>query len=122
MSAYHEKQQLWQCALHTLNNLFQEQWATREMLDDIATSLHRRDREQQIAGFFNPYKSAIPYFGYYDIGVLVAALETRDACLSEVNKACSECAVTTCADAVCLVCVCVCVSDAMSSISRLLPQ
>jgi hypothetical protein len=83
---FHERQQLWQCGVHALNNLFQEQWATRELLDDIASSLHRRDRDMQAAGFFNPYKSVIPYLGYYDIGVLVAALEAKGACLSEVNS------------------------------------
>lgn len=36
---YHEKQYLMHCAVHTLNNLFQEPWATASLMEDIATEL-----------------------------------------------------------------------------------
>lgn len=36
---YHERQHLMHCALHALNNLFQEQWADRPMMESIALDL-----------------------------------------------------------------------------------
>lgn len=36
---FHEKQYLMHCAVHTLNNLFQESWATASLMDDIAKEL-----------------------------------------------------------------------------------
>lgn len=36
---FHEKQHLMHCAVHTLNNLFQEAWATASLMDDIAKEL-----------------------------------------------------------------------------------
>lgn len=86
MDCYHERQQLWQCAQHSLNNLFQEPWASTDMLDDIARELHRSDQQQQQAGLFNPYKSFVPYMGYYDIGVIAAALKMKNAHMTEVMK------------------------------------
>lgn len=36
---YHERQHLMQCAMHALNNLFQEHWADRAMMERIALDL-----------------------------------------------------------------------------------
>lgn len=36
---FHEKQHLMHCAVHTLNNLFQEAWATASLMEDIAKEL-----------------------------------------------------------------------------------
>lgn len=36
---YHEKQHLMHCAVHTLNNLFQEPWATAALMEDLAGEL-----------------------------------------------------------------------------------
>lgn len=36
---FHEKQYLMHCAVHTLNNLFQESWVTAALMDDIANEL-----------------------------------------------------------------------------------
>ncbi|CAN0528383.1 unnamed protein product, partial [Ectocarpus sp. 8 AP-2014] len=36
---FHEKQYLMHCAVHTLNNLFQESWATASLMEDIAKEL-----------------------------------------------------------------------------------
>lgn len=36
---FHEKQYLMHCAVHTLNNLFQESWATAPLMEDIAKEL-----------------------------------------------------------------------------------
>lgn len=36
---YHERQHLMQCAMHALNNLFQEPWANRELMERLALEL-----------------------------------------------------------------------------------
>ena len=36
---YHERQRLMHCAIHALNNLFQERWAGRETMDRLALEL-----------------------------------------------------------------------------------
>lgn len=36
---YHERQHLMQCAMHALNNLFQERWADRELMERLASEL-----------------------------------------------------------------------------------
>eukprot|EP00903_Cladosiphon_okamuranus_P005838 g5779.t1 len=40
---FHEKQYLMHCAVHTLNNLFQEPWATASLMEDIAQELFNRE-------------------------------------------------------------------------------
>lgn len=79
---YHERQWLYICAVHTLNNLFQERWISRHTLDEIAFTLF--DKEKELARnsgiqppHLNPFKSVVPLFGDYDINVITAALESR---------------------------------------------
>lgn len=36
---YHERQHLMHCAMHALNNLFQEPWADRTLMERIALEL-----------------------------------------------------------------------------------
>lgn len=36
---FHEKQHLMHCAIHTLNNLFQEPWASAPLMEDLAGEL-----------------------------------------------------------------------------------
>lgn len=36
---FHEKQYLMHCAVHALNNLFQEPWATASLMEGIAEEL-----------------------------------------------------------------------------------
>ena len=74
---FHEKQSLGYCAIHSLNNLFQEKWLTYDKFYSISTSLHRADIESGNAGWYswNPY--SIPIVGYFDIACIIKALEMR---------------------------------------------
>lgn len=85
MNVYHEQQRLFHCGIHCLNNLFQKSWVSNTVLDRIAANLHAQDTSQGNAPFINPYRSIIPYLGYYDIAVIAAALQLEDACISEVS-------------------------------------
>lgn len=68
---YHEKQVKEFCALHALNNLFQEEDAfTKAELDNICYSLSPND-------WINPHKSLFG-FGNYDINVIMAALQKKN--------------------------------------------
>jgi len=66
---YHEKQKLMRCALHTLNNLFQEQAFTKEDLDEIAYNLTP-------GSMFNPHKSILGV-GNYDVNVIINAVRLK---------------------------------------------
>eukprot|EP00752_Nemacystus_decipiens_P018210 g16339.t1 len=79
---FHEKQYLMHCAVHTLNNLFQEPWATASLMEDIAKELFNREatmRKECGMGriWVNPYKSLVPQVGYYDINCLIEALKLK---------------------------------------------
>lgn len=68
---YHEHQSLMMCALHTLNNLFQDQKAfTRQDLDNICYSLNPD-------AFVNPHKNVFG-LGNYDVNVVMAALQLKN--------------------------------------------
>jgi len=67
---YHEKQSKELCALHVLNNIFQEADAfTQKDLDKICAELAP-------SAWINPHKSCLG-LGNYDINVLSAALQTK---------------------------------------------
>nr|CAD7409946.1 unnamed protein product [Timema cristinae] len=67
---YHEKQVKEMCALHTLNNLFQEREAFNKYeLDNICHSLSPNV-------WINPHKSLLG-LGNYDVNVIMAALHRR---------------------------------------------
>ncbi|XP_026291955.1 josephin-2 [Frankliniella occidentalis] len=69
-SIYHEKQVRELCALHALNNLFQQQGAfTKEEFDEICGSLSPNT-------WINPHKS-IMGLGNYDINVIMTALQRK---------------------------------------------
>lgn len=71
MEIYHERQTRMLCALHSLNNLFQDPNAfSKEMLDDLCYQLNSDS-------FINPHKNAIG-LGNYDVNVLMAALQLKD--------------------------------------------
>lgn len=57
------------CALHALNNLFQERGFSKQELDQICYSLSPDV-------WINPHKSLLG-FGNYDINVIMAALQRR---------------------------------------------
>ncbi|XP_066967177.1 josephin-2-like isoform X2 [Macrobrachium rosenbergii] len=67
---YHEKQIKELCALHSLNNLFQDGGAfAKSELDEICYALSPDN-------WFNPHKSLLGT-GNYDINVIMAALTTK---------------------------------------------
>lgn len=67
---YHEKQVKELCALHALNNLFQDKNAfNKQMLDNICHSLSPDN-------LVNPHKSMLG-LGNYDVNVLMAALQLK---------------------------------------------
>lgn len=68
-SIYHERQVKELCALHALNNLFQERGFSKQELDQICYSLSP-------AVWINPHKSLLG-LGNYDINVIMAALQRR---------------------------------------------
>ena len=67
---YHEKQSKQLCALHTLNNLFQNPYAfTKPLLDDLCYNLSPDT-------WINPHRSVFG-LGNYDINVIIAALQLQ---------------------------------------------
>ncbi|CAM9642012.1 unnamed protein product [Discosporangium mesarthrocarpum] len=82
MVLYHEQQKLMHCAVHTLNNLFQESWVDRSLMEDISHKLFKRETDLRKASdlrrrWVNPYKSCFGPIGYYDINVVVEALKLK---------------------------------------------
>uniref|UniRef100_T1J928 Josephin-2 n=1 Tax=Strigamia maritima TaxID=126957 RepID=T1J928_STRMM len=70
-SIYHEKQVKELCALHALNNLFQNSSAfTKPLLDEICYNLSPNH-------FLNPHKSIFG-LGNYDVNVIMAALQLKN--------------------------------------------
>lgn len=68
---YHERQSKQLCALHALNNLFQDKEAfTKKELDEICSELAPDSR------LFNPHRSALG-LGCYDINVIISALAKK---------------------------------------------
>ncbi|XP_070581376.1 josephin-1-like [Ptychodera flava] len=71
MPIYHEKQKRELCALHALNNVFQDGQAyNKQMLDDICQSLAP-------SSMVNPHRSVLG-LGNYDVNVIMAALQLKD--------------------------------------------
>ncbi|XP_068672099.1 josephin-1-like [Montipora foliosa] len=71
MEVYHERQRQMLCAVHTLNNLFQERNAySKADLDAISYNLSPDS-------LVNPHKNVFG-LGNYDVNVLMAALQLRD--------------------------------------------
>lgn len=72
INIYHERQSKQLCALHALNNLFQDPKAfTKQDLDAICEELAPDSR------IFNPHRSALG-FGCYDVNVIIAALAKKN--------------------------------------------
>ncbi|XP_078539704.1 josephin-1 isoform X1 [Lissotriton helveticus] len=68
---YHEKQRRELCALHALNNVFQDGSAfTRETLQDIFQRLSPNT-------MVTPHKKSMLGNGNYDVNVIMAALQTK---------------------------------------------
>ncbi|KAH0561454.1 josephin-2 [Cotesia glomerata] len=68
-SIYHERQVKELCALHALNNLFQERGFSKQELDQICYGLSPDV-------WINPHKSLLG-LGNYDINVIMAALQKK---------------------------------------------
>ncbi|CAM9345964.1 unnamed protein product [Ectocarpus sp. 12 AP-2014] len=84
---YHERQRMMQCAMHALNNLFQEPWANRELMERLALELGNREAALRSESglrrlLINPYKSVIPMVGDYDVNVVLEALKLRECRVS----------------------------------------
>lgn len=71
LKIYHEKQSKQLCALHALNNLFQDPNAfTKQHLDAICKDLAPESR------LFNPHRSILG-LGCYDVNVILSALAKK---------------------------------------------
>ncbi|XP_006012547.1 josephin-2 [Latimeria chalumnae] len=68
-SIYHEKQRLELCAIHAVNNIFQEKVFSKEGADEICKRLAPDVR-------VNPHRSLLG-MGNYDVNVIMAALQSR---------------------------------------------
>lgn len=81
---YHEKQKLGHCAIHSLNNIFQESWVDYDTLSRYASELYNNDLESGVCNYFscNPYMSTVPYVGFFDISCLIKAIDTRKSKIS----------------------------------------
>lgn len=81
---YHEKQRFAHCAVHTLNNLFQESWLSYADFADIAAKLHKTDVAMGNSAYFspNPYRSWFPYVGNFDIQCIVEAIKRKNCVMS----------------------------------------
>lgn len=71
---YHEKQMKEMCALHALNNLFQERFFTKKLLDDLSNALCA---EQSSDSWINPNKSVLGT-GNYNVSVIMRAVQLKD--------------------------------------------
>lgn len=69
---YHEKQSLQLCAIHALNNVFQERIFEKEAMDQVALAFCPPESSTWI----NPHKSMFG-FGNYDINVIMKAVEMK---------------------------------------------
>ncbi|CAF0801132.1 unnamed protein product [Brachionus calyciflorus] len=67
---YHEKQKKELCALHTLNNLFQDNFYTKQKLDQICIELCPQE-------WLNPHRGLFGR-GNYNINIIMKALQLRD--------------------------------------------
>lgn len=71
MSIYHEKQKWELCALHALNNLFQDEKAfTKQNLDELCQGLSP-------GSVVNPHKSMLG-LGNYDVNVIMRAVQSKE--------------------------------------------
>ena len=71
MEIYHERQRLMLCAVHSLNNLFQDRNAySKEDLDAISYQLSPD-------AFVNPHKNMLG-LGNYDVNVMMVALQLKN--------------------------------------------
>uniref|UniRef100_A0A336K828 Josephin-2 n=1 Tax=Culicoides sonorensis TaxID=179676 RepID=A0A336K828_CULSO len=73
ISVYHERQSKELCAMHALNNLFQEKVFTKDYLDNICLNL------APDTNWLNPHRSMLG-LGNYDINVIMAALDSKKDC------------------------------------------
>nr|XP_054763553.1 josephin-1-like [Lytechinus pictus] len=71
MPIYHEKQRWELCALHALNNVFQDAKAfNKQSMDELCQSLSP-------GTVLNPHKSMLG-LGNYDVNVIMAAVQRRE--------------------------------------------
>lgn len=70
LKIYHERQSKQLCALHALNNLFQNSSFSKQDLDTLCKELAPDYR------IFNPHRSVLG-LGCYDVNVIIEALSKK---------------------------------------------
>ena len=73
---YHERQKLQLCALHSLNNLFQKNVFTKQMLDSIVYEYDKSWCWNEYSSFFT---------GNYDLTILLDALKSKGYTLRAID-------------------------------------
>lgn len=75
---YHERQSLFHCGIHAVNNILQSAYYNKESFDKIAKDLYEIEKESKIKHpLTNPYKNAFG-LGNYDITVIETALNIKN--------------------------------------------
>lgn len=69
-SIYHEKQVKELCALHALNNVFQERFFTKATLDELCVELSPQE-------FINPHRSILGR-GNYNVNIIMKAVQLKE--------------------------------------------
>ncbi|CAI5746782.1 unnamed protein product [Peronospora destructor] len=86
---YHERQTLYRCGLHALNNVLQGPIFTKTSLDDACTELTTRSDRTASNGHinwvWNPHKAPMD-LGNYDINVLTLALQQKGYEMQWIDK------------------------------------
>lgn len=67
---YHERQDGYNCAIHTVNSIIQSSYYTKKTFEKIAEELYKQDPQ---TNFINPHKNLIG-LGNYDINVIEKSL------------------------------------------------
>lgn len=70
---YHEKQKLYRCGLHAVNNILQRKEFTTKDFNRICSDLKKNSGKSSM---FNPHRGWFN-MGYYDVNVLAEALTSR---------------------------------------------
>lgn len=80
MELYHERQQLYRCGLHALNNLLQARVFDKAALDEVCMELAARanpDAQSSLLDWaWNPHRAPLG-LGNYDVNVLTLALAQK---------------------------------------------
>jgi josephin len=75
---YHEKQSLFRCGIHALNNLLQAPVFSKETFDQACMTLHQLSGGNHtiLASFWNAHEAPLG-LGNYDVNVLMYVLQEK---------------------------------------------